>query len=41
MDGGIGRQGRTSEVTGRGENRLFGELEVEEMFSENDEEAEL
>ena len=41
MDGGMGRQETTSEVIGRGENRLFGELGVEEMFPEKDEEAEL
>ena len=41
MDGGMGRQGTTSEVTARGENKLFGELGVEEMLPEKDEEAEL
>ena len=41
MDGGIGRLGTTSEVIARGENSLFGELGVEEMFPEKDEEAEL
>ena len=40
MDGGIGRLG-TSEVISRGENSLFGELGVDEMLPEKEEEAEL
>ena len=37
----MGRQETTSEVTGRGENRLYGELGVDELVPEKDEDAEL